>query len=85
MRKAYLEEHRPGLYDELFLFVRLYEHLADIDQSSAAGFEVKIPAIAAAEGVDEALKVREHMAWVAEMNSIRHRAEEVILSELVFG
>ena len=53
---GYLEEHRPGLYEQLFLSGRFYEHLADIDQSSAARLEVMIPAIAAAEGVDEALK-----------------------------
>ncbi len=34
---------------------------------------------------DKALKAQDQMAWVAAMNSIRHRAEEVILSELVFG
>ena len=85
MRKAYLEEHCPGLYEQLLLTGRLYEQLAGIDQSSAARLEVMIPTIAAAEGVDEALKARDQMAWVAAMNSIRHRAEEVILSELVFG
>ena len=85
MRKAYLEEHCPGLYEQLLLTGRLYEHLADIDQSSAARLEVMIPAIAAAEGVDEALKARDQIAWVAAMNSIRHRAEEAIFSELVFG
>ena len=44
-----------------------------------------IPAIAAAEGVDEALKAWDQIAWVAAMNSIRHQAEEAVFSELVFG
>jgi NAD(P)-dependent dehydrogenase (short-subunit alcohol dehydrogenase family) len=34
--------------------------------------------------VDEALKARDQMAWVARMNNIRHRAEECILAELIF-
>lgn len=29
MRKAYLEEHRPGLYTRLILSGKLYEHLAE--------------------------------------------------------
>ena len=84
MRKAYLEEHRPGLYEQLLLSGRLYDHLAEIDRSGSARLEAMIPVIAAAEGVNEALKARDQMAWVAAMNSIRHRAEESILTELVF-
>ena len=84
MRKAYLEEHRPGLYERLLLSGRLYDHLAQIDRSCAARLEMMIPVMAAAEGVDEALKARDQMAWVACMNNIRHRAEESILAELVF-
>ena len=84
MRKAYLEEHRPGLYERLLLSGRLYDHLAEIDRSCAARLEMMIPVMGAAEGVDEALKARDQMAWVARMNSIRHRAEESILAELIF-
>lgn len=84
MRKAYLEEHRPGLYERLLLSGQLYGHLAEIDRSCAARLEAMIPGMAAAEGVDEALKARNQMAWVARMNNIRHRAEESILAELIF-
>ena len=35
MRKAYLEEHRPGLYERLLLSGKLYEHLAEIDTCCA--------------------------------------------------
>ena len=84
MRKAYLEEHRPGLYERLLLSGRLYDHLAQIDRSCATRLEAMIPGMASAEGVDEALKARDQMAWVARMNNIRHRAEESILAELVF-
>ena len=31
MRKAYLEEHRPGFYERLLLSGKLYEYLAEID------------------------------------------------------
>ena len=84
MRKAYLEEHHPGLYEQLLLSGRLHDHLAEIDRSGSARLEAMIPVIAAAEGADEALKPRDQMAWVAGMNSIRHRVEENILVELIF-
>ena len=84
MRRTYLEAHRPGLYERLLLSGRLYSHLAEIDHSCAARLETMIPTMAAAEGVDEALKARDQLAWAAAMNSIRHRAEESILAELIF-
>ena len=37
-----------------------------------------------AEGVTEQLKAENQMEWVGRMNSIRNRAEEIILSELVY-
>ena len=36
------------------------------------------------EGVTEALKAADQMEWVRHTNSIRNRAEEVVLSELVY-
>ena len=39
---------------------------------------------AAAENVTEEMKAADQLGWVRAMNSIRNRAEEVVLSELVF-
>ena len=38
----------------------------------------------AAEGVTEELKASDQMAWVRAMNSIRNRAEEIVLEEIVY-
>ena len=40
--------------------------------------------LAMREGVTEALKATDQMAWVAHMNSIRSRADEIVLHELVY-
>ena len=37
------------------------------------------------ERVTEELKAADQMAWVGAMNSIRNRAEEIILRELIYG
>ena len=39
---------------------------------------------AAAENVTEEMKSSDQMGWVRAMNAIRNRAEEVVLSELVY-
>ena len=38
-----------------------------------------------AEGITETLKASDQMAWVRAMNSIRSRAEEIILHEMIYG
>ena len=85
MRLNYLREYRPGLYTHLILSGKLYEHLTEIDQTSRRRMEQIIPRMAQAEGVDEILKAKDQMVWVGRMNSIRQRAEEMILQELIYG
>ena len=85
MRLNYLQEHRPGLYTRLILSGKLYEHLAEIDQTSRRRMEQIISQIAQTEGVDEELKAKDQLAWIGRMNSIRQRADEIILAELVYG
>ena len=84
MRKAYLEEHRPGLYERLLLSGKLYEHLVEIDTCCAERIDRMVRQMAEAEDITEDLKATDQMAWVGRMNSIRQRAEESVLRELVF-
>ena len=35
--------------------------------------------------VHEKLKAKDQMAWVAQMNNIRQRVEEMVLDELIYG
>ena len=44
-----------------------------------------VSAMAKQEGVTEALKAANQMEWVCRMNSIRSRAEEIVLTELVYA
>ena len=84
MHRDYLKEHRPGMYTRLILSGKLYAHLAEIDQTCHERLHAMIPRMVKTEGVTEALKAQDQMVWVARMNSIRYRAEETILSELVY-
>ena len=85
MRLNYLREYRPGLFTRLILSGKLYEHLAEIDQTSRRRMVQIIPRMAQAEGVDEKLKAKDQMAWIGRMNNIRQRADEIILVELIYG
>jgi len=85
MHLAYLKEHRPGLYTQLILSGRLYHYLADLNNQAQARFDLIVRQMAVAESVDEKLKAADQMEWVRRMNSIQHRAEETILSELIYS
>ena len=37
------------------------------------------------EGVTEELKSRDQLEWVRRMNSIRNRAEEVVIRDLIYN
>ena len=84
MRKRYLKEYRPVLYTNLLTTGKLDQHLAEIDQSCEERMELLISQMAKLEGVTEALKAADQMEWVRRMNSIRNRAEEIVLHELVY-
>ena len=84
MRKTYLEEHRPGLYERLLLSGRLYEHLAEINACCNERMDRMIHRMADAEGINEKLKASNQLGWVSRMNSIRNQVEEIVLAELVF-
>ena len=85
MRKVYLEEHRPDLYERLILSGKLYNHLAEIDACSYDRLDRMIRKMADVEDINEEMKAKDQLAWVGCMNSIRWRAEEIILNELVYA
>ena len=81
----YIKEHRPRLYSNLVLSCRLHSYLADIDTQANAKLALLTKQMAEKEGINEHLKAQDQMVWVRAMNSIRNRAEEIILQELIYG
>ena len=84
MRKRYLKEQHPVLYSELLLSGELYAHLLEIDEACEGRMELLTRQMAKQEDVTEALKATDQMEWVRRMTSIQNRAEEIVLSELVY-
>ena len=80
MRRRYLKEHRRILYTNLLTSGNLRRHLAEIDQACNERMESIVSLLARQEGVTEALKAADQMEWVRRMNSIRNRAEEIVLT-----
>lgn len=85
LRKTFLKEHYKSYYTILFMEGKLFEHLAEIDESCHRYLRNMITKMAEQEGVTEQLKATDQMAWVQKMNNIRNRAEEIIMHEYVYG
>ena len=83
--QQYLKEHRPVLYSDLVLSGKLHSYLADIDTQARNKLHLLVTQLAEKEGINEQLKSQDQIAWVGAMNSIRNRAEEIILQELIYG
>ena len=85
MRREYLREHKPIQYNCLLLSGKLWTYLADLNEQAQDRLERIIEQMKTDEGISEALKASDPMAWVGAMNNIRNRAEEIILQELICG
>jgi hypothetical protein len=81
--EEYLKEHRYLTYMNLLTTGKLDSYLADIDEQARDMLDRLIAQMAKVEGVTELLKAQDQMEWVRRMNNIRHRAEEIVRTELI--
>lgn len=83
-RRAYLKEHHRVLYYNLLTAGTLHGHLADIEEQAQELFLRLVKQYVAAEGVTEALKASDPLAWARQMNGIRNRVSEVVMQEIIY-
>ena len=85
MRKTYLKEHRPVLWNRMLLNGTLDSHLQEISEAASRRLSQMMQEMAAAQGVTEEMKASDPMGWTQQMNALKAQAEEVILMELVYS
>ena len=83
MHFDYIKQHRRGRYTTLLTEGKLNARLHEIDLEANEMLENIITRLAAERGIDEELKARDMLRWVAEMNNIKASAEEIVLREVV--
>lgn len=80
----YIKNHRRGRYTTLLTEGKLNTRLHEIDLESNEMLETIIPRLATERGIDENMKARDMLRWVAEMNNIKASAEEIVLKEVIY-
>ena len=84
MRRRYLEQHRPILYNRRVLGGKLNDDLYRVDQAANELLDTLIPQMAKDAGVTEELKAHDQMRWIGLMNTIKVQTEEVVLQRIVY-
>ena len=84
MHREYLKEHHPIRFNDLILSGQLWTYLADLNEQAQERFTLIVGQMKKSEGVTEELKTADQLAWIRVMNSIRNRAEESILREMIY-
>ena len=84
LHRDYIKQHKRGTYTTLLTEGRLNTHLHEIDVQANEMVEAIVVNLAHERGIDEELKACDALKWVAEMNSIKASAEEIVLREVVY-
>ncbi len=84
LRLQYLEEHHKAECMLMRINNELTSHLLDIEDECRTRVKSLVEQMAKKENVTEELKANNQLEWVQKMNSIKSRAEEIILNEVIY-
>ena len=83
LRRTYLMNHRPVLYNTMLLNGSLYPTLTELEQTAAAMKKQLMADLLAKNPAPD--KESRQMAWVQHMNSLKAQAEELVMTELIYS
>ena len=84
LRLAFMKAQRKGTYTTLLTQCRLNAYLHDIDTVAKERVRLITAQLAKSRGIDENLKAADALEWVAQMNSCKLAAEEIVMSEVIY-
>ena len=83
MRRTYLMNHRPVLYNTMLMNGSLYPHLMEVEQTAESRMQQMMTELLKQNPAPD--KEKNQMGWVRHMNSLRAQTEEIILTELIYS
>jgi len=85
MHYRYLRETRPSTVNVMRMKGTLKSYLEEVNANAEEMLARLETEMAKNEGVTEVLKRRDQMEWVAQKNSIRARAMEIVNNKLIYN
>ena len=83
MRRMYLMENRPVLYNSMLLTGKLHPHLLEVEQAAENQKQQMMTELLKQNPAPD--KAKNQLMWVQHMNSLKAQVEEVILMELIYN
>ena len=83
LRRTYLMNHRPVLYNTMLLNGSLYPHLMEVEQTAENRMQQTMTQLLKQNPAPD--KEQSQMAWVQHMNSLKAQTEELVLTELIYS
>ena len=83
MRRNYLKQYRPVLYNSMLLNGTLYPHLMELEQTAESRMQQTMERLLTQNPAPN--KEQHQMGWVQHMNSLKAQAEELVLNELIYS
>ena len=83
LRRTYLMQHRPVLYNSMLLSGTLHPHLLEVEQTAESRMRQTMQELLMKNPAPN--KEQNQMAWVQHMNSLKAQAEELVLTELIYS
>ena len=80
----HIQKHCKPFYNKMVAEHTLYNYLLQLDRDAEDAFSRLVKQMAEREGVTEQLKADDQMMWVRQMNNIRQRAIEIVITELIY-
>ena len=84
MHKSYLEKHKKVFFISLLGQGKLYQHCAEIEKQAQDMFDTLVEQLKETEDVTEQLKEQNQWEWVQRMETVQHRANEIVCIELIY-
>lgn len=82
IRRTFLREEMPMVYDDLVLTEKLFPHLYEVQECAAKRVEVIMEGLLEKNPAPD--KEQDAMAWTRHMNMLKAQAEEAVMEEMVY-
>ena len=83
LRRTYLMQYRPVLYNSMLLNGTLYPHLMELEQTAESRMQQTMEQLLKQDPAPD--KAQNQLMWVQHMNSLKTQAEELVLMELIYS
>ena len=83
LRRTYLMQYRPVLYNSMLLNGTLYPHLMELEQTAESQMQQMMTELLKQNPVPD--KAQNQLMWVQHMNSLKAQAEELVMTELIYS